>query len=111
MFAMPVVRKPSGSTATLLGGGYHASGAAGRDRLPAPHLPRGLRVDPLEGAGKCKLPCWGLPPLACKSAQTSICAMRRPGELCERFNTLYLVHGGEIADEMPTYRGEGRCEL
>ena len=28
MFAMPVVRKPSGSTATLLGGGYPASGAA-----------------------------------------------------------------------------------
>ena len=29
MFAMPVVRRPGGATATLLGGGYHASGAAG----------------------------------------------------------------------------------
>ena len=34
MFAMPVVRRPSGGVATLLGGGYPASGAAGRDRLP-----------------------------------------------------------------------------
>ena len=36
MFAMPVVRRPSGGVATLLGGGYLASGAAGPDRLPAP---------------------------------------------------------------------------
>ena len=35
----------------------------------------------------------------------------KAGELCERFNTLFLVRGGEIADEVPTYRGEGRCEL
>ena len=35
----------------------------------------------------------------------------KAGELCERFNTLYLVSGGEIADQVPTYRGEGRCEL
>ena len=49
MFALPVVRRPSGGVATLLGGGYHASGAAGKDRLPAPYLPRGLRLDPMEG--------------------------------------------------------------
>ena len=42
--------------ATLLGGGYHASGAAGKDRLPAPYLPRGLRLDPLEGAGEVQTP-------------------------------------------------------
>ena len=35
MFALPVVRRPSGGVATLLGGGYLASGAAGADRLPA----------------------------------------------------------------------------
>ena len=35
----------------------------------------------------------------------------KAGELCERFNSLYLLSGGEIADEVPTYRGEGRCEL
>jgi D-serine deaminase-like pyridoxal phosphate-dependent protein len=35
----------------------------------------------------------------------------KAGELCERFNSLYLVSGGEIVDLVPTYRGEGRCEL
>ena len=35
----------------------------------------------------------------------------KAGELCERFNSLHLLSGGEIADEVPTYRGEGRCEL
>ena len=41
LFALPVVRRPDARTATLLGGGYPASGAAGADRLPAPHLPDG----------------------------------------------------------------------
>ena len=38
-FALPVVRRPTGGTATVLGGGYPASGAAGADRLPEPYLP------------------------------------------------------------------------
>ncbi|HEX6022319.1 MAG TPA: alanine racemase, partial [Solirubrobacter sp.] len=33
-FALPVVRKPTPKIATALGGGYIASGAPGRDRLP-----------------------------------------------------------------------------
>lgn len=37
---------------TVLGGGYPASGAAGRDRLPEPYLPEGLRYDAQEGAGE-----------------------------------------------------------
>ena len=109
MFAMPVVRRPSGGVATLLGGGYPASGAAGRDRLPAPHLPRGLRVDPLEGAGEVQTPVTGS---AAASLQIGANVyMRHAKELCERFNTLYLVRGDAIVDEVPTYRGEGRCEL
>jgi D-serine deaminase-like pyridoxal phosphate-dependent protein len=35
----------------------------------------------------------------------------KAGELCERFATLHLVRGGEIADEVPTYRGEGQTFL
>ena len=52
MFALPVVRRPSAGVATLLGGGYHASGPAGRDRLPEPYLPRGLRLDAARGRGR-----------------------------------------------------------
>jgi D-serine deaminase-like pyridoxal phosphate-dependent protein len=111
MFAMPVVRRPSPSVATLLGGGYHASGPAGRDRLPAPHLPRGLRVDPLEGAGEVQTPVTGAAAASLRVGANVYLRHAKAGELCERFNTLYLVRGGEIADEVPTYRGEGRCEL
>ena len=35
----------------------------------------------------------------------------KAGELCERFDSLHLVEGGEIVDEVPTYRGEGRAFL
>jgi len=111
MFAMPVVRRPSGSVATLLGGGYPASGPPGPDRLPAPHLPRGLRVDALEGAGEVQTPVTGSAAASLRIGANVYLRHAKAGELCERFNSLYLVHGGEIADEVPTYRGEGRCEL
>ncbi len=111
MFAMPVVRRPSGGLATLLGGGYPASGAAGRDRLPAPHLPRGLRVDPLEGAGEVQTPVTGSAAASLQIGANVYLRHAKAGELCERFNTLYLVRGDAIVDEVPTYRGEGRCEL
>jgi D-serine deaminase-like pyridoxal phosphate-dependent protein len=32
----------------------------------------------------------------------------KAGELCERFDRLYLVTGTTIRDEVPTYRGEGK---
>jgi D-serine deaminase-like pyridoxal phosphate-dependent protein len=111
MFAMPVVRRPSRSVATLLGGGYPASGAAGPDRLPAPHLPPGLRVDPLEGAGEVQTPVTGPAAASLPVGANVYLRHAKAGELCERFNTLYLISGGAIVDEVPTYRGEGRCEL
>lgn len=111
MFAMPVVRRPSGGVATLLGGGYHASGAAGRDRLPTPHLPRGLRLDPMEGAGEVQTPVIGSAAASLRIGDRVYLRHAKAGELCERFNGLHLVQGGAIVDEVPTYRGEGRCEL
>jgi D-serine deaminase-like pyridoxal phosphate-dependent protein len=111
MFAMPVVRRPSGGVATLLGGGYHASGAAGLDRLPAPYLPRGLRLDPQEGAGEVQTPVLGAAAASLRIGDRVYLRHAKAGELCERFDRLHLVSGGEIVDEVPTYRGEGRCEL
>ena len=35
----------------------------------------------------------------------------KAGELCERFGSLYLVQGGKVVDEVPTYRGEGMTFL
>jgi D-serine deaminase-like pyridoxal phosphate-dependent protein len=111
MFAMPVVRRPSGGVATLLGGGYLASGAAGRDRLPAPELPRGLRLDPLEGAGEVQTPVIGAAAASLRLGANVYLRHAKAGELCERFNSLYLLSGNEIVGEVPTYRGEGRAEL
>jgi D-serine deaminase-like pyridoxal phosphate-dependent protein len=111
MFAMPVVRRPSGGVATLLGGGYPASGAAGADRLPEPHLPGGLRLDATEGAGEVQTPVIGAAAASLRVGDNVYLRHAKAGELCERFNSLYLLSGGEIADEVPTYRGEGRCEL
>jgi D-serine deaminase-like pyridoxal phosphate-dependent protein len=111
MFAMPVVRRPSGGVATLLGGGYHASGAAGLDRLPAPYLPRGLRLDRQEGAGEVQTPVIGAAAAALRVGDRVYLRHAKAGELCERFDRLHLVSGDRIVDEVPTYRGEGRCEL
>ena len=52
MFAMPVVRKPAPSIATVLGGGYLASGLGEPSRVPSPHLPAGLQPRPLRGRGR-----------------------------------------------------------
>jgi D-serine deaminase-like pyridoxal phosphate-dependent protein len=111
MFAMPVVRRPSGGVATLLGGGYPASGGAGRDRLPAPYLPRGLRLDAQEGAGEVQTPVIGAAAASLRIGDRVYLRHAKAGELCERFDALHLVRGGEIVDEVPTYRGEGRTEL
>ena len=110
-FALPIVRKPSPRTATALGGGYLASGAGDMARLPAPWLPAGLELDPEEGAGEVQTPLSG--PAAAKLTVGDRVYLRhaKAGELCERFDTLYLVEGDAIVDEVPTYRGEGRTFL
>jgi D-serine deaminase-like pyridoxal phosphate-dependent protein len=108
---MPVVRKPSPRVATVLGGGYPASGAAGRDRLPQPYLPRGLRLDPLEGAGEVQTPVLGDAAARLELGDRVYFRHAKAGELCERFASVFLVEGGAIVDEVPTYRGEGQCFL
>ena len=110
-FALPVARKPSPSVATALGGGYVASGAVRADRLPVPVAPAGLRLDPREGAGEAQTPLLG--PAAAGLAVGDRVYLRhaKAGELCERFNTLVLIEGERVVDEVPTYRGEGRCFL
>jgi len=110
-FAMPVVRRPSPRIATVLGGGYLASGAPGKDRLPQPYLPRGLDLDSFEGAGEVQTPVLGEPAAGLEVGDNVYFRHAKAGELCERFSSLYLLERGEIVDEVPTYRGEGRTFL
>jgi D-serine deaminase-like pyridoxal phosphate-dependent protein len=103
-----VVRRPDARTATLLGGGYPASGAAGADRLPRP-LDEALRLDKQEGAGEVQTPVHGGPQL--RVGDRVWMRHAKAGELCERFGALHLVRGDEIVETVPTYRGEGKAFL
>jgi len=111
MFAMPVVRRARRDVVTLLGGGYLASGAATKDRLPEPYLPEGLTLDPLEGAGEVQTPVKGKAARSLKIGDNVYLRHAKAGELCERFDSLHLLQGGDVLDEVPTYRGEGRAFL
>jgi D-serine deaminase-like pyridoxal phosphate-dependent protein len=111
LFALPVVRKHSPDTATLLGGGYLASGAAGADRLPQPFLPDGLRLDPREGAGEVQTPVMGPAAAALSIGDRVWMRHAKAGELCERFDALHLIAGDDVVGAAPTYRGEGRTFL
>jgi D-serine deaminase-like pyridoxal phosphate-dependent protein len=111
MFALPVVRKPAPGIATTLGGGYLASGIGDRTRLPAPYLPEGLRLDPMEGAGEVQTPLVGSVAAKLRYGDKVYFRHTKAGELCERFASLYLVAGDEVVEELPTYRGEGTCFL
>jgi len=111
LFALPVVRKPSPGVATVLGGGYLASGAADAARLPTPFLPAGLSLDAQEGAGEVQTPLSGAPAHKLGVGDRVWFRHAKAGELCERFDRLYLIHGERLVDEVPTYRGEGKCFL
>lgn len=111
MFALSVVRKPRSGIATVLGGGYLASGPGERSRLPAPHLPPGLRLDRQEGAGEVQTPLLGRMAEELRVGDRVYFRHAKAGELCERFDRLYLIDGDRVVEEVPTYRGEGHCFL
>jgi D-serine deaminase-like pyridoxal phosphate-dependent protein len=109
LFALPVVRKPGSAVATVLGGGYLASGPAQASRLPQPYLPAGLRLDPQEGAGEVQTPLLGQAADTLKVGDRVWFRHAKAGELCERFTELHLIEGGSVAATAPTYRGEGQA--
>jgi D-serine deaminase-like pyridoxal phosphate-dependent protein len=111
LFALPVVRRPAAGVATALGGGYLASGPADAARLPRAHLPAGLRLDRQEGAGEVQTPLLGAAADGLALGGRVYMRHAKAGELCERFASLHVLEGERIVDELPTYRGEGRCFL
>lgn len=111
IFAQPVCRRPGPGIVTALGGGYAASGAGGRDRMPTPYLPTGLKLDPLEGAGEVQTPLKGPAADRLRIGEKVYFRHTKAGELCERFERLYLLRGSSVVGELPTYRGEGKAFL
>jgi len=111
MFALSVVRRPSQEVATVLGGGYLASGPSEATRLPQPFLPAGLKLDRQEGAGEVQTPLLGRAARGLDLGSRVYFRHAKAGEMCERFDRLWLIEGDRIVDEVPTYRGEGRTFL
>jgi D-serine deaminase-like pyridoxal phosphate-dependent protein len=111
LFVLPIVRRPAPGVVTALGGGYPASGAAGPDRAPQPYLPEGLQLDKQEGAGEVQTPLLGMAARRLRVGDRVYMRHAKAGELCERFDSLYLVEGDRIVDQVTTYRGEGKAFL
>jgi len=110
-FVLSVVRRPSPRHATVLGGGWIASGAVGRDRLPTPVWPEGLQLVPAEGAGEVQTPLTGDGAAGLRVGDRVWFRHTKAGELCEHVDELHLVADGELVGSVPTYRGEGKAFL
>jgi len=110
-YALPVVRRPEARVVTALGGGYLASGPMDPGRMPVPWLPEGLEFEKDEGAGEVQTPLVGDAAESLSIGDNVYLRHAKAGELCERFESLLLIEGDEIVDEIPTYRGEGQTFL
>ncbi|MWV47252.1 amino acid deaminase/aldolase [Paenibacillus sp. HJL G12] len=110
-YAVEIVRQPEAHLFTCLGGGYVASGAAGKDKLPKPYLPEGAALMSLEGAGEVQTPVLYKGDERLALGDPIFFRHAKAGELCERFNHLYGVSEGKIIEQISTYRGDGQCFL
>ncbi|MBN9620007.1 MAG: alanine racemase [Actinobacteria bacterium] len=106
-FALPVVRRPAPGIATLFGGGYFASGPAGKTRLPSP-VARGLTLVGTEGAGEVQTPVRGAAAESLRVGDRVWFRHAKAGEMLERFDTVHVIEDGRIVTSVPSYRGEGR---
>ncbi|WP_433213841.1 amino acid deaminase/aldolase [Dactylosporangium sp. CS-047395] len=111
LFAMSVVRRPDAHTATVLGGGWIASGETSPTRQPLPWLPEGLKLIGTEGAGEVQTPLVGPGASGLRVGERVYFRHSKAGELCEHVNEVHLVQGDRIVDVVPTYRGEGHAFL
>ena len=110
LFALSVVRRPAPRIATVLGGGWIASGPPGAARQPTPYLPAGLRFRGDEGAGEVQTPLIGPAAASLRPGDRVWFRHAKAGELCEHVNEVHLVDG-DTAAPAPTYRGEGHAFL
>lgn len=110
-FAFDVVRRPTADIATVLGGGWIASGPPVASRQPRPVWPTGLRMLPREAAGEVQTPLQGRAAESLDIGDRVWFRHAKSGEPAERIDAYQLVSGDEIVGELPTYRGEGKAFL
>jgi D-serine deaminase-like pyridoxal phosphate-dependent protein len=114
-FALSVVRRPAPDVATLLGGGWIASGPPGEDRLPRVEWPTGLSMAPREMAGEVQTPLTGAAAGALRVGDRVWLRHTKSGELSEHVDVFHLVDTVEgrprVVGAVPGYRGEGKVFL
>ncbi|MCU1598669.1 MAG: alanine racemase [Glaciihabitans sp.] len=123
-FALSVVRKPMSSMATILGGGWIASGPTSSDRQPQLAWPKGLTMVPREMGGEVQTPLTGRTAATLKVGDRVWLRHTKAGELSEHLNAFAIVDGlgtgtgtgtgtgqPHIVETVPTYRGEGKAFL
>lgn len=106
-FASPVVRRPGPDWVTVFQGGWIASGAIGKDRLPSIAWPDGLRLSPLEGAGEVQTPLTGDAAKNLAIGEKVFFRHAKAGEGLEHMTDIVVVDDGAIVDRWATYRGLG----
>jgi len=114
-FALSVVRRPAPDTATLLGGGWIASGPPGADRMPQVVWPTGLTMVEREMAGEVQTPLTGAAAGVMRIGDRVWLRHTKSGELSEHVNEFQLVdssgNGMTVVGSVPSYRGEGKVFL
>ncbi|WP_022894206.1 alanine racemase [Agromyces subbeticus] len=110
-FALDVVRRPSHDHATILGGGWIASGPPAADRLPRIVWPEGLVMEPREMAGEVQTPVHGASARGLTAGDRVWFRHTKSGELAEHLNEFAVVEAGEVVEMLPSYRGEGKAFL
>lgn len=125
-FALPVVRRPAPDIATVLGGGWIASGPTGPSRAPSPVWPTDVGLVANEGVGEVQTPLRGPGASELRIGDLTWWRHAKAGELSEHANALVPFRsstssdaGGdvevtvEVVDPgaVSTYRGEGKAFL
>ncbi|WP_425563394.1 alanine racemase [Microbacterium panaciterrae] len=110
-FAFDVVRRPAPDIATILGGGWIASGPPVASRQPLPVWPQGLSTAPREAAGEVQTPLRGAAARTLRVGDRVWLRHAKSGEPAERILSYHLVDGDQVVAELPTYRGEGKAFL
>ncbi|MCD5351843.1 amino acid deaminase/aldolase [Kineosporia mesophila] len=108
LFGTDVVRRPGPGFVTVTGGGWIASGPAGRDRAPVPTYPPGLSLTGAEGAGEVQTPLRGGPADALAVGDRVWFRHAKAGELAEHVAHFRLVSADGSVETVPTYRGENQ---
>jgi D-serine deaminase-like pyridoxal phosphate-dependent protein len=110
-FALSVVRKPRPDMATMLGGGWIASGPTNADRQPQLVWPQGMKMVPREMGGEVQTPLTGRAAAQLKVGDRVWLRHTKAGELSEHLNEYAIVDDGRVVETIPTYRGEGKAFL